>query len=409
MKEFWLIFYPDTFIWIKGNNGIVYNSRNYKSFLFSNRKALKSICKALVNPDNLYGILLTPEQWNDPAVIPFIENVKEIQAGCFLEKKPDVPRPVSYPPILKIQEDIKALRQKDKSGRQTNEILRNLTEITIHINGDPYYNQLYYKQFTSLSNSSETLSVNEIKQFLDKCCKEYIISLNLVGDFSSYPERDALFEWIKHTKLNRYHLITSLKSWLSHPNMPECSGVTPEIRQTVVVENPDLLERTDLTGYLQQNIQATFCLPVDSEQTYHLATETIRKKELQRFEIVPVFNGKNLDFFRDYVYTTPDDLRSPGFNRREVFSNQVINNFFFGKLIILPDKKVYANVNAEPVGTMKDSIYHLLFKELDKGASWRMIRDQKPCKECVYQWLCPSPSNYELLIGKPNLCNIIPE
>lgn len=26
--------------------------------------------------------------------------------------------------------------------------------------------------------------------------------------------------------------------------------------------------------------------------------------------------------------------------------------------------------------------------------------------DCIYQWLCPSPSNYELVIGQPNLCHI---
>lgn len=407
MNEFWLILHPDTFIWTKGNNSIVYNSKNYKSFTFFNRKTLKNICKTLVNPDNLYGILLNHEQLNDPEVIRFIENMKEIQAGSFLVKKSDEPRPVSYPPILKIQEDIQALRLKHKSGKQTNEILRNLTEITIHLNGDSDYNQLYYRQFTAVSNSGETLSVHEIKQFLDKCCKEYIVTLNLVGDFSTYPEQESLFEWIKKTKLHRYHLITSLKSCLLDSNIPESFDADLDIRQTVIIENIDLLERTDLSDYLQHSTSITFCFPVDSEQKYHRVNEIIRDKEIRQFEIVPVFNGNNLDFFQNYVYTSAEDIKNPGFNRREIFSNQVINNFFFGKLIILPDKKVYANVNAAPIGKMEDSIYRLLFKELDSGTSWRMIRDKKPCTECLYQWLCPSPSNYELLIGKPNLCKIV--
>lgn len=35
-------------------------------------------------------------------------------------------------------------------------------------------------------------------------------------------------------------------------------------------------------------------------------------------------------------------------------------------------------------------------------------RVQNPCNACIYQWLCPSPSNYELAIGKPNLCHVKP-
>ena len=75
---------------------------------------------------------------------------------------------------------------------------------------------------------------------------------------------------------------------------------------------------------------------------------------------------------------------------------------------IFSDGKVYANVYHEPLGTIDDDIRELIYKEMDKGTSWRRIRDMKPCCDCVYQWLCPSPSNYELAIGKPNLCHVKP-
>jgi hypothetical protein len=34
------------------------------------------------------------------------------------------------------------------------------------------------------------------------------------------------------------------------------------------------------------------------------------------------------------------------------------------------------------------------------------IRNQTPCDDCVYQWLCPSPSDYEIAISRPNLCHV---
>ena len=34
------------------------------------------------------------------------------------------------------------------------------------------------------------------------------------------------------------------------------------------------------------------------------------------------------------------------------------------------------------------------------------VRDFTPCKDCIYQWLCPSPSNYEIVIGRSNLCYV---
>jgi pseudo-rSAM protein len=88
--------------------------------------------------------------------------------------------------------------------------------------------------------------------------------------------------------------------------------------------------------------------------------------------------------------------------------HQTLNTNDFGKLTILPNGSVYSNVNMEPLGTIENTVYSLVYKEITKGQSWFRIRDQAPCYDCVYQWLCPSPSNYELVIGKPDLCHIKP-
>ena len=51
-------------------------------------------------------------------------------------------------------------------------------------------------------------------------------------------------------------------------------------------------------------------------------------------------------------------------------------------------------------------IYEIISKELEEGRSWLRIRNQAPCNTCLYQWFCPSPSNYEIAIGRPNLCHV---
>lgn len=81
----------------------------------------------------------------------------------------------------------------------------------------------------------------------------------------------------------------------------------------------------------------------------------------------------------------------------------------FGKLNILPNGDVYANMSHPRVGNIfSDSVYEIIEKEIQEGKSWLRIRNQPPCNKCIYQWLCPSPSNYEIAIGRPNLCNIEP-
>ena len=65
----------------------------------------------------------------------------------------------------------------------------------------------------------------------------------------------------------------------------------------------------------------------------------------------------------------------------------------------------YANRLFPALGLVeKDSIYAIIRKEITEGQSWLRIRTQSPCDTCVYQWLCPSPSDYEIELNRPNLC-----
>lgn len=133
----------------------------------------------------------------------------------------------------------------------------------------------------------------------------------------------------------------------------------------------------------------------------------INSLNLMNVSIKPYYKGINSAFFKEFVYIEAVDLLSKRLEKREIFAHKTLNLFDFGRLTILPDGKVYSNVNFPAIGTINDNIKELLYKELFHGKSWRRIRNKKPCSNCVYQWLCPSPSNYELVIGKPNLCHII--
>lgn len=95
--------------------------------------------------------------------------------------------------------------------------------------------------------------------------------------------------------------------------------------------------------------------------------------------------------------------------KREIYANQTINRNEFGKITVLPNGDILANPNNKKLGTIKDDrIHDIIYREMTEGNSWLRIRDQKPCCDCIYQWLCPSPSNYESVIGKPNLCHVKP-
>ncbi len=148
--------------------------------------------------------------------------------------------------------------------------------------------------------------------------------------------------------------------------------------------------------------------PVTSITQYEFVDSFIQKNELKEYEILPIYNGNNLDFFEEYVFMTKEEFNEINLSKREVFINMTLNVNHFGKLTVLPDKKVYASVNEYPLGDIETPVYDILFKEMTEGHSWLQVRDEEPCSECVYQWLCPSPGGFEKAIGKLNLCHVFP-
>ncbi len=55
----------------------------------------------------------------------------------------------------------------------------------------------------------------------------------------------------------------------------------------------------------------------------------------------------------------------------------------------------------------KNSLYNIFYKEMNCGKSWlRARKNAIPCKNCVYNSICPPVSNYEYVIGRNNLCTM---
>ena len=155
---------------------------------------------------------------------------------------------------------------------------------------------------------------------------------------------------------------------------------------------------------IKQLPRVSFIFLIRSEKEYENANSCIETNELSKVEIVPIYTEENSSFFENNLYIDSESISEIELSKRQVFIQQKLNIFSFGNLIVLPDGKIYANLNDPSIGTINDTPHSVVYRELNEGKSWLKIRNQEPCCNCIYQWLCPSPSNYETVIGKPNLC-----
>jgi pseudo-rSAM protein len=153
-----------------------------------------------------------------------------------------------------------------------------------------------------------------------------------------------------------------------------------------------------------------FAFIIGSETEFEEAEKLAASFEPGRYSYHPFFNGQNLDFFREGIFVTKENLLEAKPALKELHARQVMNPLHFGSLTVLNDRWIYANVNASRLGMLgRDSIYDVVYREMYHGKSWRRTRNKvEPCKRCVFNALCPPLSNYEYAVGKNNLCHLQP-
>lgn len=398
MNKYWFTLYGDTFLWLKEKEGLVYNSKNKVKFIFELSPNIEKVCLQLLKVENLYTIELIEDEMDDE-IGSWIRSLINIQAGSLSENITFEKRPVSLMPILKVQDDRKYYEGQHMLGYK-GKILQNLHELIFYINGSEYGNDGYFRQTFFPVRSNNTLDRYKIQQFVRNSRNFYLSNVNLVGNLFSYPQfMDLINDIAGLCSQITIHIL--FNDFLNHTKRIENVEWNENVRFNILMDS--VFELSSIKNFSLPFSITAFVFSEDDFTCYSNMFETFLEHHVK---LVPLYNGKNLSFFESNIYMEKDNIEEIKLSKNDIFIRQAINIENFGKLTVMPDGKVYANVNEQPLGDIDDTPYSVVYKEFIKGLSWFRLRNQVPCSNCIYQWLCPSPSNYEMVIGRSNLCHI---
>ena len=85
MKEYWFAVYSHCFLWLKGKEVLVYNTKSYTKILFCNEGLLAKKAGQLVVMENLYCIRLTEEELADEKLNEWVQNMVAQECGALVE------------------------------------------------------------------------------------------------------------------------------------------------------------------------------------------------------------------------------------------------------------------------------------------------------------------------------------
>ena len=375
--NYWFKIEPYVHISIVNSNVLLYNTFD-GSFESKDIEIVKLLKETLLK-ENCGVVLLTAERYNLDNIRKFIMELRAKYMGDIIDIELSKSKPVQIMPftsLVNTQELFK--KQNFPTGKK---ILEYLSEISIYVD----YNT----------------NIMDLNSFLKSLPN--ISTVNIIGnlkDVANYKELLLVldqFPSLKKITCNYSNVISLQPEFVNN------------FSYSILINYPIDISKWNYSRrlLLNQSIPFECIFEVTSMDNYSQINKFIEEFGIEKHQLKPVYTGDNIDFFKENVFLTKDDILSTPLSISDFFINQSMNIFDFGKIAIMSNGDIYANVNYPILGNIHThSIYEIISKELEEGRSWLRIRNQAPCNTCLYQWFCPSPSNYEIAIGRPNLCHV---
>jgi pseudo-rSAM protein len=414
-KSYWFYIEPYVHLAANGTGALVYNALNGKLTEYDNPVIVKLI-KKLRCKENLLVVELSADQLADPGISAFVKEMKTFYSGDLIDTSYSKGKPLLMMPQVKIQNDVEKSRGIGESAIGEG-IMENLKEITLYINNSCHQNCSFcqdgYKQFLvctkNTGSDKQELEIEKVKQFLEEAEGSSLFRINISGGniftYSKFAELVRVLNNIPKVKTySVYYLnlpnqateLKSLKNDLSYVN----------IFVDFPVMEQELEKPVGMCAELGLNCELNFVL--QEEEDIDAAIEISSHLKIDNAVFKPFYNQQNWDFFKNNVFVNKEELlqAKPGLN--DIYSRTKVNPLHFGKITVLSNGVIQANVNTGKIGELgKDSLYDVVLREMYEGRSWINPRvEVSPCKSCNYSLLCSPISNYEYALKRNNLCNI---
>ncbi|MDR1201551.1 MAG: TIGR04150 pseudo-rSAM protein [Tannerellaceae bacterium] len=410
-QKFWLFLEPYVFIFKGKPQNIVYNTINGHYIKCTEDDHLNKIINGLLASNSGYCLLLDENDLANQTVCDFIFQIRNSFSGDLVNTTDVKYRPFIFRPKLKMMNDSE-IKDNDDTSVNGRNILKNLHEVTVYLNASCKQScrfcQTYYKQFNCCTkfNNQTDIPLNKFVELLKRLDTAGVGKVNFIlTDISQYKDWTEIINLfpIFHFSKNLYIHCNNLSD-ININLLLKCTNLA-QLKILIPVDAFSVFFKNSYLNLDNHNIEYQFI--IDSNSNIETLENDPLFQSLNRIEWRPVYTGNNDLFFSQNIFIEFDDILNSPINKTTIFRRQVLNEHFYGRVTIFPNGDAFANVNKRKIGNVFiHSLNEIIYKEMSIEKSWFYTRDKSECRTCCNRYLCPSPSNYEFVIKKNNLCNI---
>ncbi len=406
-STFWFTLSKHTYVSFNSQGLLLlYNTHNGKTLVVHNSKCLE-IVQNVYEPSNLGVIEINPEKLGEQ-VYDFIEKSVALGIGIKMEKTISSNKPINLLPILNLQNDVEKLISTGETHLIGDHISDYLTSLTLYITNQCEQNCVhcgeYFRQthFCTKALKGNFLPPETINELLEQSGSTQLKKVNIIGgNIALHPKWEELLSILTKYTFD-YHF------WFHLINIGGIDlDVLPGHKEILVTYPYKEESLKKVFGIASGRKDIAFNFLIEGEHGFSNVNDLIAQYDQINFELIPFYNGENMDFITQNVFLDENDILSETLKMPKIFCNQKLNSNFFGSLTVFPDGSVKVNPNTPVIGKLPDnSLLELIYKELTSNTAWRKVRGEGKCNSCMYRFLCPPPGNLGSILRREDLCHV---
>ena len=402
---FWYGLKSEVYVHICENKVLAYDT-NQKKCRISKDKWVINLIKA-AEEDSALGCVLIDENWQMPSVQKWIRLTCKDEMAVIFPYYKEKERPVVLRPLLSLNKDVDKIKdEKVMPLYWGGNVKHFLNSLSIYLNSNCssgcHRCKDYCKQFPFCTNYVGKMGCSITPQMLELVLSELngfpLKTINVFGGDIYDGELLNLLE--NATKQYSF----CFRFYVYYENFRTQTFVDSQEVHLLIPADFNTGHLAAICSQLKNNNKILHFV-IENEENIQSVKEFISKNGIVSYNIHPFYTGDNEAFFKENVYMSESELVNIKLSMREIFRNQKLNANYFGVLCIMPDGSIKTKIDRQTLGYVgENELVDIIYKELITNSAWRNIRDGEPCSKCLFQYLCPPPSDYETIIGKNNLC-----
>lgn len=356
VSDYWFTIEPYVFVDIKSKHVLLYNTLDGVTIESTNEKIVELLQETL-QEENCGVALLTHERYRQEEICCFVDELREKFMGDVINVSLSDGKPVQILPFYNYSKEQELYKKNNFSSYKN--ILEKLFEISLYIDA--------------------TTNITKLIHFLITLPKN--LTFNIVGNMEEVPNYSELFSYLDHCSSPK-NLLCSYKNII--PLQPIFAH---NFSYQISVSFPINVERWNhaMKVLLSQALPVEFVFEVSSEEDVQLSEQLIEQHQIDKYRLKPNYTGNNIRFFENEVFLSKEDILSTPMTMKDFFARQAMNLYDFGKITILPNGDVYANLNHPSLGNIYvNNIHEILHKEVEEGKSWFRVRNHPPPARIVF-------------------------